>query len=137
MDIPRIIDFQKIGNPEIGYISVAEPKSELPFPVKRVYWVYGTPENSERGNHASKTGKQVLVIVNGEAEVILENPEGKITTFKLNDPNTGLYVPPLHWKQIKLSEKAIILSLASSEFDESDYLRDYKLFKSFVAVQRR
>jgi len=137
MDIPRIIEFQKIGSQEIGYISVAEPKGELPFSVKRVYWVYGTPENSERGNHASKTGKQVLVLVSGEAEVILENSEGKVITFKLSDPNTGLYVPPLHWKQIRLSEKAIILSLASTEFDESDYIRDYKLFKSFVAVQRR
>ncbi|MFN3404008.1 MAG: sugar 3,4-ketoisomerase [Cytophagaceae bacterium] len=126
---PKLIKFQQIGEKEIGYISVAQYDQNLPFEVKRVYWVYGTPENVERGNHAHREGKTVLVAVAGEVEVILENIKGEEMVFLLNDPNVGLFVPNLHWRKIHIKNHGALISLASMEYKEEDYIREYEIFK--------
>jgi hypothetical protein len=127
---PELIYFTGIGDEEIGYISVAQCNSTIPFAIKRVYWVYQTPEHIERGNHAHKVCRQVLIAVNGLVEIELENTEGVKERFSLNTASIGLYVPVLHWRKINMSKDAVLLCLASEEFETSDYIRDHELFIS-------
>ena len=83
----------------------------------------------DRGNHAHKQLTEVVVAINGNAEIELENQLGKKYTFKLNDRNKGLIVPNMHWVKVRLQKEAILLCLCSHEFNEKDYIRDYKEFK--------
>lgn len=127
---PYWIHFTAIGEEEIGYISVAQNNSHLPFDIKRIYWVYATPKHIERGNHAHKVCKQLLVAVSGSIEIELENIQGTKEIFSLDNPSMGLYVPVLHWRKIRMKSDAVLLCLASEEFEEGDYIRDYALFLS-------
>lgn len=127
---PYWIHFTGIGDEEVGYISVAQSNSHVPFGIKRVYWVYHTPEHIQRGNHAHKVCKQVLIALSGTVEIELENTRGEKELFRLDKPSIGLFVPVLHWRKINLEKDAVLLCLASEEFDESDYIRDHNLFIS-------
>ncbi|HXA02186.1 MAG TPA: FdtA/QdtA family cupin domain-containing protein, partial [Cytophagaceae bacterium] len=80
---PYIIEFEKIGDPEVGFISVAENQQDFPFDIKRIYWVYETPAGVDRGNHAHINGQQVLVAVHGSAKIYLNNPWEKEYVFSL------------------------------------------------------
>src|SRR5258708_7359867 len=126
---PRLIEFARIGSSEIGYISVAEFPSSLPFDVKRVFWSYYTPQMITRGRHAHHNLEQILVPVSGKIIVTNESPEGEITTHVLENPNEGLYIPPMYWHVIQFTHNAVMMSLASMEYDEKDYIREYDDFK--------
>jgi hypothetical protein len=128
---PYIINFEKIGTSEVGFISVAENQKDLPFDIKRIYWVYETPSEVERGNHAHIKGQQVVIAVNGSAKIILSNPEGKEREFFLNSRNAGLLIPCMYWRRLELSTDAILLCLASGAYDPADYIRDYQQFISY------
>ena len=129
MQNPFIIDFPKLGAPEIGYISVAEQQQLVPFEVKRIFWTYSTPESIVRGRHAHHCTEQVLVAVAGRLTVTTELATGALQTFRLENPDEGLYVPPNAWHTIQYSHTAVQLVLASGAFDEADYIRDYDEFR--------
>lgn len=128
---PRLIYFTGIGDEEVGYISVAQSNLHVPFEIKRVYWVYHTPAYIERGNHAHIQCVQLLVAVSGKVEIELENIQGEKELFVLSDPHVGLLVPILHWRKIRMDNHAVLLCLASEEYNESDYIRMYDTFKSY------
>jgi len=128
---PRLIYFTGIGDEEVGYISVAQSNLHVPFEIKRVYWVYQTPAYIERGNHAHIQCVQLLVAVSGKVEIELENIQGEKELFILSAPHIGLLVPVMHWRKIHLDAQAVLLCLASEEFNESDYIRSYDTFKSY------
>jgi hypothetical protein len=125
---PFLFDFKKIGNSSIGFISIVE-HTGIPFPVKRVYWTYYTPHDVTRGNHAHHALKQVLVAVAGRVEVQTEERDGTRQTFVLERPNEGLFIPTMCWRTLQFSHTAVLLCLASEEFAEADYIRDYSTFK--------
>jgi hypothetical protein len=127
--IPQIITFPKIGNSQLGYISIAE-KDNLPFTPKRIYWTYFTPEDVERGGHAHLELEQVLVAVAGKVELTIETLNGKIYNFILAHPSKGLYIPQKSWRTMKYSHNAVQMCIASIEYDESDYVRDYGDFQN-------
>ena len=127
---PRLIHFTGIGDEEVGYISVAQSNVHVPFDIKRVYWVYQTPAHIERGNHAHIQCVQLLVAVSGRVEVELENTRGIKELFVLSDPSVGLLVPVMHWRKIHLDANAVLLCLASEEFNEADYIRKYEAFEA-------
>jgi len=129
MEKPYIIKFSKIGEMDIGHLSVAENLNGIPFEIKRVYWVYGTPEHVERGNHAHKHGQQILIAVSGNIEVILENKNGETTTHILSEPSEGLFVPVMYWRKLHFSEGAVCLCLADTNYQPDDYIYDYNEFK--------
>ena len=126
-EIPRIIEFPEIGNRILGYIAVAE-NNNLPFEVKRIYWTYFTPENVERGGHAHRQLEQVLVAVAGTIRIKLEMRGGQQSEFILSKPDHGLYIPRMAWRTIKYSHNAVQLCIASTVYDEKDYIRDYETF---------
>ena len=125
---PRIFNVDKIGKPELGYISILENKSELPFDIKRVYWTYFTPNHVERGNHAHKVLQQLIVAVSGIIEMTLIDQKENKHVFVLDNPDKVLFIPPGYWREIKFSHSAVLLCLASEAYDEKDYIRDYQTF---------
>ena len=125
---PKIIQFPKIGEPSLGYISVAE-NITLPFNVKRVYWTYFTPEDVQRGGHAHHGLEQILVAVAGKITVNTEMPGGLKNTFVLEYPNQGVYLPKYSWHIMQYSHNAVQMCIASMVYEENDYIRDYKEFK--------
>ena len=130
MQEPYLIELQKIGEEEIGYISVAQAASNVPFEIKRVYWIYQTPESVERGNHAHKNTLQLLICVRGKIKITLENRQRKVVEFVLDNPNQGLFIPNYYWRKLHFFEEAICLCLSSSEYSEEDYIREYQEFLS-------
>lgn len=124
---PFIVEFPKIGKSVLGYISVAE-KENLPFIPKRIYWTYYTPEEVERGGHSHFELQQILVAVSGRIEVTTELLCGTKETFLLDRPNIGLYIPKMCWRDMKYSHNAVQICIASNEYDEKDYIRDYSIF---------
>jgi hypothetical protein len=129
MHDPYLIEFPKLGNPEIGYISVTEQKQLVPFDIKRIFWTYYTPESIVRGRHAHHRTEQVLIAATGRIIVTTELADNTIQTFRLEDPHVGLYVPPHAWHTMQYSHSAVQLVLASAEYNEADYIRHYDDFK--------
>jgi oxalate decarboxylase/phosphoglucose isomerase-like protein (cupin superfamily) len=129
MQNPYQIEFPKLGQSNIGYISVTEHTKYVPFDVQRIFWTYYTPESIVRGRHAHHQTEQVLVAVAGRITVTTELADGTIQTFRLEDPHVGLYVPPNAWHTMQYSHSAVQLVLASSPYDEADYIRSYEDFK--------
>jgi len=127
---PYLLQFPKLGAPDIGYISVADPQHPLvPFPVRRVFWTYYTPESIVRGRHAHHRTEQVLIAVSGRIIVTTESGGGTLQTFRLENPGVGLYVPPCTWHTMQYSHTAVQLVLASQPYSEDDYIRDYEQFQ--------
>lgn len=124
---PYFIEFPKIGNSQLGYISVAE-KDNLPFTPKRIYWTYYTPEDVERGGHAHIELEQILVAVAGKVDITIETLDGNTHGFCLDSPNKGVYIPQKSWRTMKYSHNAVQMCIASIEYDEKDYIRDYDAF---------
>ena len=129
MLLPHLIEFPRIGTPDIGYISVLEQQQSVPFDVQRVFWTYYTPESIVRGRHAHFKTEQVLVAVAGRIIVVTELPNGQLATFRLDTPGTGVYIPPNAWHTIQYSPGAVQLAFASQPYDEADYIRDHHEFR--------
>ncbi len=128
MQEPHLIELQKIGAMDIGYISVAQAFSNVPFEIKRVYWIYQTPEHIERGNHAHKKSVQLLVCLTGKISVTLENRARVVVEFVLDNPNQGLFIPNNYWRRLSFSKDSICICLSSSDFSEEDYIREFTDF---------
>ena len=131
MNRPHIINFPSIGSSELGYISIAEELSLVPFKIQRVYWTYYTPQSVIRGGHANIEKELVLVAVSGTIIVTTELSNGLEQKYMLDSPDKGLYVPKLCWHTMKYSHNAVQMVIASNYYSESDYIRDYEIFKKF------
>lgn len=127
LERPFLMEFPKIGNSELGFISIAE-KENLPFIPKRIYWTYYTPEEVERGGHSHYDLHQILVSVAGRITVTTELLNGEKSEFILEKPNIGLFIPKMCWRTMKYSHNAVQMCIASNEYNEKDYIRDYKEF---------
>ena len=121
----KIINLPKIIDPR-GNLTVAEQMHDIPFDVKRVYWVYDVPSGENRGGHAHKDCREFIIAVSGSFTVTLD--DGKETkTFLLNHPYQGLLVETGIWRTLEdFSSSAVCLVLASDLFDEEDYIREYE-----------
>ncbi len=119
--------FQPHGD-ERGQLVALEEKIDIPFRIKRVYYMYDTADGVHRGFHAHKALEQILVCVHGSCKVLLDNgTEKKIVP--LERPYEGVYVPSGMWREMyDFSPDAVLLVLASELYDESDYIRDYDEF---------
>lgn len=127
----RIINLPKIEDRR-GNLSVIE-KNNIPFSIKRVYYLYDVPSGAERGGHAHKEQEEFIVSLSGSFDVILNNGETE-EKYTLNKPNEGLYVAQKTWRELRnFSSGAVCLVVSSGEFDEDDYIRDFDDFKIFLA----
>jgi len=125
-----LIDLPKIEN-RAGNITAIENNLDIPFEVKRIFYLYDIPGGESRGAHAHKQCKQFLVAASGSFEVQLDDGIEKKTVM-LNQPYKGLYVPPGIWaSEINFSSGAICLVMTSHKFNQDDYIRDYQDFLKF------
>lgn len=126
-----LLKFKKIGSPsnkEFGYLTPVETMEEIPFAIKRIYYIYGVGEGITRGMHSHKHLHQVLICVKGSVDIRLDNYFGE-RKYTLNDPSVGLYIGPDNWREMSnFSEDAVLLVLASEKYDTEDYIRDYDDF---------
>jgi dTDP-4-dehydrorhamnose 3,5-epimerase-like enzyme len=129
VDECRLIDIRKFTDNR-GYLSVIEGGLDIPFEIKRIYYLYMVPEVA-RGAHAHKELQQLLVATSGSVEVIMDDGTNK-KSFVLDKPWNGLLIPPGLWRDLeKFSNDAVVMCLASEKYDANDYIRDYKDFLKF------
>ncbi len=122
-----LFQLKKITDPR-GNLTVAEQQSDVPFDVKRVYWVYDVPGGESRGGHAHRHCREMIVAVSGSFDVTLDDGSEK-QTYHLNHPWQGLFVDTGIWRTLDdFSSGAVCLVLASELFEENDYIRDYEQF---------
>ena len=125
--ITKLEEFKVLGDHR-GQLVALEANRQIPFDVKRVFYIYGTQEGVPRGNHSHYKTKQFLVAVNGSCKVTLDNGKEK-ETFDLNKPNLGLFQDALIWGTMHdFSSDCVLMVLADEHYDESDYIRDYDMF---------
>ena len=126
-----IIELDKHHSDRKGNISVVENNKDIPFEVKRVYYLYDVPGGESRGAHAHKELSQLIIAASGSFTVTLDDGNVK-RTFLLNRPYQGLYVKPGIWRDLDdFSSGSVCLVLASHPYDENDYIRDYEEFINY------
>ena len=119
--------FQQHGD-DRGQLVALEEYNDIPFEIKRVYYMYDTGQGVVRGHHAHKSLEQILICIHGSCKILLDNGKEKKKVF-LEKPYEGLYVPNNMWREMyDFSEHAVLLVLASRHYDEKDYIRDYKVY---------
>ncbi|WP_375252857.1 sugar 3,4-ketoisomerase [Dokdonia donghaensis] len=124
----NLIEIPRITDPR-GNLAVIE-KEVLPYAIKRVYYLHDVPSGAYRGGHAHKECKELLIAVSGSFEVVLDNGKEKQRVM-LNKPNQGLLIDINIWRELEnFSSGAVCLVLASHEYDEDDYIRNYETYKS-------
>ncbi len=128
--LPHIIDLPINGESSIGFLSIVESKVNIPFDIKRVFWTYFTPDSIVRGRHAHYDTQMILVALAGRIIVTTEMPNSAPVVFQLDKPSVGLYLPEFCWHTMQYSHDSVQLVLASTVYDESDYIRDYRIFQS-------
>lgn len=127
----RLIVLPKIADPR-GNLTFIESHRHIPFEIKRVYYLYDVPGGAERGGHAHKQLQEFIIAMSGSFDVVLEDGHGK-HRFHLNRSYYGLYVPFMLWRELdNFSSGSVCMVLASQEYDESDYYRDYTEFREAV-----
>ncbi len=124
--IPSIIERNR------GNLLFCEIKKQIPFIIKRVYWIYNVPPKQDRGKHAHKKTEQVLICLKGSIKIELDDGICKDSII-LNNPRTGIFLGKMLWHTMKNFKKdTILLVLASKYYDEKDYIRDYNNFKKLA-----
>lgn len=128
-DIMQIMKyvFQQHGD-DRGQLVALEEMRDIPFEIKRVYYMYDTKDGVRRGYHAHKSLKQILVCIHGSCKILLDNGEEK-KIVSLEKPYEGLYIEYNMWREMyDFSPDAVLMVLASDYYTESDYIRDYDEF---------
>ncbi|TBL73541.1 WxcM-like domain-containing protein [Obesumbacterium proteus] len=131
MDI-KLIQLQKHGD-ERGKLVALEETKNIPFPIKRVYYMFETGEDVRRGFHAHKELKQVAIVVRGSCRFVLDDGKERVEIL-LDNPAQGLLIESVVWREMyDFSDDCVLMVLADRLYDESDYIRDYEIFISEVA----
>lgn len=124
--ISYIVEIPKIQDE--GFLSFAEGNKNIPFDIKRIYYIYDVENNVIRGKHAHRKTRQMLFCVRGSVNVVLDNGIIK-EEILLNEPNKGILLDRMMWHTMQeFSQDAILLILASDYYEEKDYIRDYQEF---------
>lgn len=125
---PGLLQFKGNGTAAEGFLFSTQAAAQLPFAVKRVFWLQQVPEDFTRGHHAHYTTQEVLVALRGSIRVSTQSQGGQ-HDFTLNNPQTGLYIPARCWVTLAFSPEALLLCLASTDYNPADYIRNYTEFQ--------
>lgn len=132
---PRIINLPKFEDHR-GNLSFLEAENQIPFKIKRTYWIYDVPGGHDRGGHAFKEQQEFIIALSGSFDVHVNNGDQEVK-YSLNRSFYGLYVPKGSWREMKnFATNSLALVLSSTEFDEQDYIRDFTSFLNFVKNER-
>lgn len=128
----HIIEFPKITDTR-GNLTFFENSNQIPFQIKRVFWIYDVPSGEVRGGHAYHEQEEVIIALSGSFDVVLANFDGTKEIVNLNRPNYGIYLSPKTWRHMEnFSTNSVALHISSKVFNEEDYIRDFESFKSIV-----
>jgi hypothetical protein len=128
----RIIDLPKVEDRR-GNLTYIED-DQLPFAIKRVYWIYDVPGGQTRGGHAFKEQEEVIVSLSGSFDVVIDDGSSE-QSFHMNRSYYGLYVSNWLWRHMEnFSTNSVALVLSSTLYDEDDYIRDYEAFTTHVST---
>ncbi|AJI74073.1 hypothetical protein BZ13_747 [Francisella philomiragia subsp. philomiragia ATCC 25015] len=131
----KILNFEAKGD-ERGCLISLEQNKNIPFDIKRVYYIYGTKENVRRGYHAHWNLEQVLICVSGNCKILIDNGIEKENII-LDSPNQGLMISGLIWREMfDFSPDCVLMVLASELYDENDYIRSYDKFLKEVVHEK-
>ncbi len=135
---PRIISIKNIHDEAEGDLSIFEGSGhDLPFAIKRIYYIHHVPVGTVRGGHAHKQLTQLLWCPYGSITILLDDGTDK-AEVKLDTPTKGLIVEHAMWREMRWEQEGSVLCVAASEFyDESDYIRDYAAFQAYVKQQAK
>lgn len=124
----KVLNFADLGD-ERGKLVVVEGARDIPFEIKRVFYIYGSDSEVIRGQHANRESEFVLINVGGTSRVRIDNGHSE-AIVELNKPMMGLYIPTMVWKDMyDFSEDSILLVLASTHYDGTEYIRNYDEYK--------
>jgi dTDP-4-dehydrorhamnose 3,5-epimerase-like enzyme len=127
IDDCKIIDLPMIKNPK-GNLTFIEAGRQIPFDIRRVYYLYDIPGGEERGGHAHRALHQLIIAMSGSFDIRLDDGRAE-KTVHMNRSYYGLYICPMIWREIdNFSSGAVCMALASEFYDEADYYRDYDQF---------
>lgn len=125
----QMLEFSQKGD-ERGHLVIVEGMKDIPFDIKRIFYIYGSDSKVIRGQHANRKSEFVLINVAGTSKVRVKDGKGNEAVFALNRPHTGIYLPKMVWKEMyDFSEDSVLLCLASEHYDAEEYIRDYKEFQ--------
>jgi hypothetical protein len=131
----QILDLPKVHDPR-GNLTFVEGGRQIPFDIRRVYYLYDVPGGSERGGHAHMALHQLVIAMSGSFDIVLDDGFEK-KRIHLNRSYLGLYLPPMIWRELdNFSSGSVCMVLASEVYDESDYLRDYSDFMCRIHTKR-
>tara|TARA_R110002050_G_scaffold299462_1_gene465141 strand:+ start:2356 stop:2760 length:405 start_codon:yes stop_codon:yes gene_type:complete len=127
MTLINTIEFAELGDERGSLVSLEENKN-IPFDIKRVYYIFGTKDNVSRGFHAHKKLRQLAVCVKGACTIKMDDG-CNIDYVTLDSPTQGLLIEAMQWHEMSdFAEDCVLMVLANDYYDESDYIRDYKKF---------
>ena len=136
MNKVKMLEFPQHGD-ERGRLVIVEGGQDVPFEIKRAFYIYGSDGDVVRGQHANRKSEFVLINVAGTSKVRVKDGEGNEAIFCLNRPHTGIYLPTMVWKDMyDFSEDSVLLVLASTHYDNSEYIRSYDEFVSELMATR-
>ncbi len=129
MNKPRIIELPKILDKR-GNLSFFENSKQIPFEIKRIYWIYDVPGGETRGSHAFRQQQEFIVALSGSFDVILHDGTRE-QKFQMNRSYYGLFVPVMYWRTLEnFSTNSLALIVSDLNYDNSDYIRDFEDFKN-------
>jgi oxalate decarboxylase/phosphoglucose isomerase-like protein (cupin superfamily) len=128
----EIIDLPKVEDSR-GNLSFIEEVNHIPFKIQRVYWIYDVPGGESRGSHAFKETEELIIALSGSFDAILH--DGKTEqNFSLNRSYYGIYIPKMTWRKLEnFSTNSLALILSSTEYSQTDYIRDFDRFLNLIS----
>ena len=124
----RMLEFPQHGD-ERGHLVVVEGMKDIPFEIKRMFYIYGSDANVVRGCHANRKSEFVFINVAGQSKVRIDDGNGNQAVFSITRPHTGLYMPSMIWKEMyDFSPDSVLLVLSNEAYDPDEYIRDYDAF---------
>ena len=128
----KLLNFKVNGN-EAGKLVAIEGLNQIPFEIKRIFYIYGVKGDTVRGRHSNRNSEFVMINVKGSADIRLHDGK-KEQIVNLSKPNEGLYIPKLMWKDMyNFSDDCVMLVLSSEVYDENEYIRDFDEFLKEVS----
>lgn len=132
----QMLEFPQRGDKR-GHLVVVEGGIDIPFDIKRIFYIYGSDKDVVRGQHANRKSEFVLINVTGTSKIRVADGKGNEAVFSLNRPHTGIYVPKMVWKDMyDFSEDSVLLCLASEHYDAEEYIRNYDEFIHIVKNEK-
>ncbi len=134
---PQMLEFPQRGD-ERGHLVIVEGQQDIPFDIKRIFYIYGSDESVVRGQHANRKTEFVLINVAGSCKVKVRDGKGNEAVFLMNRPHTGIYLPKMVWKDMyDFSQDSVLLCLASEHYDAAEYIREYEEYLKIVNEEER